>query len=164
MYIIDYLDYFENNTIGVNPFHTGHLGLIPENAKVRAGILKSKKGIGSEVCITPYYSGNFNSLFRLKCVLKEDKGVFHKLLKAISIVGLNIISSESATLESKKGHGISLLLDWSVSDYEKQLYLPENLSNLFFPILSDIIPSNDKRYLILLRQVLGQCADILDLD
>src|SRR5262249_37841200 len=90
----------------------------------------------------------------------EKRGVVNKLLRAISAMNINILSWESATLESNGGHGVFMLLDWSTAWPDKHA-LPKNLQNLFFPRLSGIIPSNDLRYIRLLRQILGPCADVL---
>jgi len=161
MFVIDYLKHSLSNRIVVPPFHSGHLGMLPNTANQHIALLQPEKSppTGCELCITPY-SKDLRYLFRLKCVLQEKRGVVNKLLRAIAAMNINILSWESATLESNGGHGVFMLLDWSTAQPEKHA-LPKNLQNLFFPRLSGIIPSNDLRYIRLLRQILGQCADVL---
>ncbi len=163
MFVIDYLKFAKEHSIQVPPFHSGHLGLMPRSAKQTAALLHSGNYTdGCEICVTPY-ERPLSSLFRLKCVLKEQSGVVYRLLRAIAAMGLNILSWESAILESKKGHGVFMLLDWGTAkkDFRKRIPLPKYIENIFFPQLAGIIPANDLRYLCLLRQILGQCADVL---
>jgi len=160
MFVIDYLKCSLSNRIVVPPFHSGHLGMLPNTADQHIALLQpAMSPAGCELCITPY-SKDIRFLFRLKCVLQEKRGVVNKLLRAIAAMNINILSWESATLESNGGHGVFMLLDWSTAWPDKHA-LPKNLQNLFFPRLSGIIPSNDLRYIRLLRQILGQCADVL---
>jgi len=161
MFVIDYLKVSESNRIVVPPFHSGHLGLLPHSARQTITLLQSARHpAGCELCITPY-DRPLDRLFRLKCVLKEKRGVVNRLLRAIAAMDINILSWESATLESNGGHGVFMLLDWSTTSTPTKVELPTNLQELFFPRLSGIIPSNDLRYIQLLRQILGQCADVL---
>src|ERR1051326_6535030 len=161
MFVIDYLKTSPTNRIIVPPFHSGHLGLLPGSANQNITLLQSSSNrSGCELCITPY-ERDLRYLFRLKCVLKEQRGVVNKLLRAIASMDINILSWESATLESNGGHGVFMLLDWSRTTTPEKLPLPKNLQGLFFPRLSGIIPPNDLRYIRLLRQILGQCADVL---
>lgn len=161
MFVIDYLKYSDSNRIIVPPFHSGHLGLLPKSADQHIALLRSASSpTGCELCITPYEC-ELQYLFRLKCVLQEKRGVVNKLLRAIAALGINILSWESATLESNGGHGVFMLLDWSTTASPEKVPLPKNLQGLFFPRLSGILPVNDLRYIRLLRQILGQCADVL---
>lgn len=161
MFVIDYLKSSESNTVVVPPFHSGHLGLIPRSASQTITLLRSARNLGGcELCVTPYEQP-LEHLFRLKCILKEQAGVVHRLLRAIAAMEINILSWESATLESNGGHGVFMLLDWSTTSSPTKVELPKNLHELFSTRLSGIIPFNDIRYIRLLRQILGQCADIL---
>ena len=160
MFVIDYLAETIGKFVEVSPFHTGHIGLIP-NTKATATLLQSNNHTeGCEICITPYQQ-SLRQLFRLKCILKEGKGVVNRLLRAIAALEINILSLECATLESKNGHGVYMLLDWGTSHTPVQVQMPGNVSNIFFPKLSGIIPPHDLRYLVLLRQIMGQCADVM---
>lgn len=161
MFVIDYLKVSDSNRIAVPPFHSGHLGLLPRSASQTITLLQSARNpAGCELCITPY-DRPLERLFRLKCVLLERRGVVNRLLRAIAAMDINILSWESATLESNGGHGVFMLLDWSTTTTPTKVTLPKNLQELFFPRLSGLIPSNDLRYIRLLRQILGQCADVL---
>lgn len=161
MFVIDYVKHSDSNRIVVPPFHSGHLGLLPKSADQHIALLQSTPGSsGCELCITPY-DRELQYLFRLKCVLLEKRGVVNKLLRAIAALGINILSWESATLESNGGHGVFMLLDWSTTASPEKVPLPKNLQGIFFPRLSGLIPPNDLRYIRLLRQILGQCADVL---
>ena len=161
MFVIDYLKKSTSNRIVVPPFHSGHLGLLPRSANQHIALLQSATSpAGCELCITPY-ERELEYLFRLKCVLQEKRGVVNKLLRAIAAMGINILSWESATLESNGGHGVFMLLDWSTTTSPERVALPKNLQGLFFPRLSGIIPPNDLRYVRLLRQILAQCADVM---
>jgi len=161
MFVIDYVKHSDSNRIVVPPFHSGHLGLLPRSADQHIALLQSAPGsAGCELCITPY-ERELEYLFRLKCVLLEKRGVVNKLLRAIAALGINILSWESATLESNGGHGVFMLLDWSTTASPEKVPLPKNLQGMFFPRLSGVIPANDLRYVRLLRQILGQCADVL---
>lgn len=161
MFVIDYLRRaLRRDKITVVPFHSGHLGMIPDFT-LTSTLLEPHSPTGNrEICVTPY-EHPLERLFRLKCILKEKSGVVNKLLRAIAAMRINILALESATLESKNGHGVYLLLDWGTSARHAPVPVPPNIASMFFPHLAGIVPSTDLRYVILLRQIIGQCGDVL---
>ena len=160
MFVIDFLQNAASDRLLVSPFHSGHLGLMPGTEMTATLPQSTHDGHGCEICVTPYQHP-LDCLFRLKCILREQAGVVYRLLRAISALDINILSWESATLESKSGHGVYMLLDWGTTTRPRPISMPPNISNMFFPQLSGIVPPNDLRYLILLRQIMGQCGDVI---
>lgn len=159
MFVIDYLKENDSNRILVPSFHGADVGFLSRSTHPHIALLQSTaRTAGCELCVTPY-ERPLEYLFRLRCVLRARRGVLHKLLRALSVVNLNILSLDSATFESTDEQRISMLLDWSTTTSPTRVTLPQNLRRLFFPLLSGIIPPHDLRYLRLLRQILAQCAD-----
>lgn len=159
MFVIDYLKQTDSDCIEVPPFH-GHLGLMPDSDYYISLLHAPLAAGGCEICITPYEQ-QLEFLFSLRCVLKEQRGVVNRLLRAIAAMDVNIVSWESSILETNGGHGVFMLLDWSTTKWRAKDVLSRNLQEVFFPRLSGIVPSGDLRYIRLLRQILGQCADLL---
>jgi hypothetical protein len=161
MFAFDYLQKSNLNQIVVPPSHYAHVGILSRNARQHIALLQSTLSpAGCELCITPY-ARPLEYLFRLKCVLRNTRGALHGFLRAIAAMDLNILSCESATFESMSEHRISMLLDWSTTPSPTRAAPPKNLREVFFPVLSAIIPRHDLRYVRLLRQILAQCGDTL---
>lgn len=163
MLIVDkiYKEKLNAGTFLVPPFHTGHLGLIP-GTHAKAVLLNQSEDIelGCEICVTPYDRDTRN-LFTIECTLMDKPGAVCSFLEAVASMGVNVVSLESASIDSMSKHSISLLLDWSTSPTKTQKATPTNVQNIFFPLLGSTIPINDFRYLILLQRVILFCESYL---
>jgi predicted amino acid-binding ACT domain protein/uncharacterized protein YlzI (FlbEa/FlbD family) len=156
MIVLDYLRELENNEIIVPPFHTGHLGFIP-NTTVRVGLISTQDSelSHSELILTPYDPST--ELAILRCTMKDGIGVVRKLVSALSALNINIVTQESSSINHQSQHTVNLLLDLSTSklnhdktyEWAKQKYRDYDY----------VFPLNDYRFLKIFERVIAYCGD-----
>lgn len=147
MIVLDYLKGMKNNEIVIPPFHTGHLGLIP-NTQVKLGVISpfSYEPSHCEIILTPYEPTNQMAV--ISCVMKDGIGVVKKLIDAISSLKINIITQESSSINHQSHHTINLLVDISHSEIKKDETF--EWSRHKYNEFSYVFPLNDQKYLKIL--------------
>lgn len=156
MIVLDYLRELNNNEIIVPPFHTGHLGFVP-NTTVRIGLIAPYDSEPShcELIITPYDPST--ELAILRCTMKDGVGVVRKLVSALSSLKINIVTQESSSINHQSQHTVNLLLDLSTSrlkedktyEWAKQKYRQYDY----------VFPLSDYRFLKIFERVIAFCGD-----
>src|SRR5918912_3995863 len=109
MIVLDYLKKTINNSICVPPFHTGHLGLLP-NTEVSIGLMNLPTTHHCELVITPY-EPSISDMAHVHCIMKDRPGVVQRLVDAVSLLGINIVTQESSAINQLNHHSVDLLID-----------------------------------------------------
>ncbi len=156
MIVLDYLKTLNKNEIVIPPFHTGHLGLLP-NTTVRLGIMSPYLNEPShcEIIVSPYESTK--DLAILRCTMKDNVGIVKELIDALSYLKVNIITEESSSINHQSHHTINLLIDLSRSnldhdstyEWSKQKYFEYDY----------VFPVNDYKYLKIFETIVAFCGD-----
>lgn len=156
MIVLDYLRELENNEIIVPPFHTGHLGFIP-NTTVRIGLIAPYANEPShcELIITPYDPST--ELAILRCTMKDGVGVVRKLVSALSSLNINVVTQESSSINHQSQHTINLLLDLSTSNLkEDKTY---QWAKQKYRAYDYVFPLSDYRFLKIFERIITYCGD-----
>ncbi|MCX6213524.1 hypothetical protein [Spirosoma sp.] len=156
MIVLDYLRELDNNEIIVPPFHTGHLGFIP-NTTVRIGLISPfvEEASHCEVIVTPYDPST--ELAILRCTMKDGVGVVRKLVSALSSLKINIVTQESSSINHQSQHTVNLLLDLSTSNLrEDKTY---EWAKQKYRIYDYVFPVSDYRFLKIFERVIAYCGE-----
>jgi predicted amino acid-binding ACT domain protein len=155
MIVLDYLRELNNNEIIVPPFHTGHLGFIP-NTTVRIGLIAPYDSEPShcELIITPYDPST--ELAILRCTMKDGIGVVRNLVSALSSLNINIVTQESSSINHQSQHTVNLLLDLSTSKLkEDRTY---EWAKEKYRAYDYVFPLSDYRYLKIFEKIMAYCG------
>jgi ACT domain-containing protein len=113
----------ESWVIAVPPFHTGHLGFVPDT-KVDVSLMRGAAGESShlqrqiefcEVLITPF-ARKVGELVRIECSMIDRPGVVEALIDAVSSLHVNIVTIESTIGEHPLQHLVAMIIDLSPSE------------------------------------------------
>ncbi len=158
MIVLDYLKKLKNNQIIIPPFHTGHLGLLPDT-QVKLGIFSPYVSDPShcELIISPY--DPTRELAILRCTMRDKIGVVKKLVDALSSLRINIISEESSAIDHQSYHTLNLLIDISRADFDGKK--THNWTINKFNRYSYVLPLNDERYVKIFETVIAFCGDAI---
>jgi len=158
MIVLDYLKRTHENAILVPPFHTGHLGLLPDTAVNVGLIILPSGGEHSELFITPYeYS--VSEMAHVHCTMKDRPGVVQRLLNAISLLGINIELEESSAINRLNHHSVNLLVDWSSSSFPPHESTP--LQRQRYSDWQSLFPLRDARCVRLFECIMAQCGHLI---
>lgn len=156
MIVLDYLRDLEDNEIIVPPFHTGHLGFIP-NTTVRIGLIAPYDNEPShcELIITPYDPNT--ELAILRCTMKDGVGVVRKLVAALSSLDINVVTQESSSINHQSQHTVNLLLDLSTANLkEEKTY---QWAKQKYRAYDYVFPLSDYRFLKIFERIITYCGD-----
>ncbi len=160
MIVLDYLKKTVDNCIQIPPFHTGHLGLVPET-EVSVGLM-TFPGTGDQHCellITPYEPSTEDMAY-VHCIMRDRPGVVQLLIEAVSLLGINIITQESSAINSLNHHAINLIIDWSSSIFAN-LAESDPSQRSRYSEWQALFPFRDGRYVRLFESIIAHCGHLL---
>lgn len=166
MIVLGYLSSAKSNVILIPPFHTGHLGLVPDTEVqiyLLAPTTEATESINCELLITPIQRKE-GRLCQISCLMDDKPGVVSHLIDAIYGTGLNIISQESSSINHLHHHFVTLLADWSSSPYptdEKRSLLSTQRR---FQDYASLFPIGSLRSVKLFENIVAQCCDVMAWD
>lgn len=160
MLVLDYPKLATDNSITIPPFHTGHLGFLPDTPVHMYLTHPQRKGTKeySELLITPFQR-NVGEMMRISCIMEDRPGVVERLIDAVSELNVNIVTQESASINHLNHHLVSMIVDLSSS------YLPRSepteVSRLDYADFRGLLPLDDTRVIELFESVLINCGDLI---
>jgi len=163
MLLLDYLRRIKESEVRIPPFHTGHLGLLPDTeVSVRLmGNLQERES-DCELYLTPF-AEDVERLCSLHCVLRDQPGVVNRIITAIYSLRINIVTLGSSVTDYKTTHTVDMLLDWNRSYYPERLEAPERIKRIYKDI-NCRIPTHDLRYVLLYEAIISLCGNEIQFD
>jgi hypothetical protein len=145
-------------SIAVPPFHTGHLGFVP-NTPVHIGIVTPQKQ-HSELVIAPF-SQDWQYLAAVTVTMHDRPGVVAQLATAFAAVGINIDTQESASVNHLDHHFVNLIVDFSTSPRLSVLPAPDTPAPIkrLYRAYGSLLSLHDFRFVQLFESIMLQCAD-----
>jgi hypothetical protein len=165
MLVLDSLRQTTKFEIEIPPFHTGHLGFVP-NTTVHVGFL-ARRAQGASPCeliVTPYQQSR-GDLTLLECTLRDEPGVVRKVIEVVSAFHINIVLQNSLSIDYQQRHHVSLLLDWSQSNYPNSEHQASTLrTRRIYAPYAALFPLEDMRYVALFEAIVANCLHDLHFD
>lgn len=157
--ILDYLRRTKEGIIVIPPFHTGHLGFVPDT-EVFVGLAAPWDATAShcELLVTPF-PPNMGSMFRLRCTMVDQPGIVNRLVDAVSALNINIVGMESAGINYLNNHVVEMVLDWSTSDDYRERDPTPAPTRAHYSSLQHRIPISELRNIRLFESIVARCGD-----
>jgi hypothetical protein len=145
--------------IAIPPFHTGHLGFVPDTP-VYIGLVTPQKQ-HCELVVAPF-SQDWNYLASVTVTMRDRPGVVSRLATAFAALGINIETQESASVNHLDEHFVSLLVDFSSSPQLSALPrdTPAPVQRLYRSFES-LFSLHDYRFIHLFESIMTRCADVI---
>jgi len=160
MIVLDYLRPLENNTLVVPPFHSGHLGFVPDTEVFVGMIADHVTGESPcELIITPFDPSPY--MTKLVCTMRDEPGVVGRLVRAVSKLGINIVTQESSSLHRLKYHRVNMILNWKTTSFEDPNKLSSLADQIRYRKFVGAVPTHLHYYLILFESIIEHCGDFL---
>jgi predicted amino acid-binding ACT domain protein len=157
MIVLDYLKWTKNNTILIPPFHTGHLGLLPDTT-VQVGLIAfPAEGDHCELIVTPYELSADKAY--VHCTMKDQPGVVQRLLEAVAVFSINIDLEESSAIDRLNYHSINLLIDWSSSQTRTRSSTRSQRQR--YAAWQSQFPLGEERYVRLFESIVAHCGHLI---
>jgi predicted amino acid-binding ACT domain protein len=157
MIVLDYLKWTKNNMILVPPFHTGHLGLVPDTT-VQVGLIAFPTGGDHcELIVTPYELSADKAY--VHCTMKDQPGVVQRLLEAVSLLNINIDLQESSAIDRLNYHSVNLLIDWSSSQLRSRDSTRPQRQR--YAAWQSHFPLGEERYVRLFESIVAHCGHLI---
>lgn len=161
MIILDYVRKMtERSEIVIPPFHTGHLGFVPET-EVHLGLLGDfqKEVSHYELLVAPFKLAHTH-LTHLGCTMRDQPGVVKRLVDAVSSLNINISTQESSSLHRSKYHRVNLILDWSTTTYDVNQLSSKRDQDRYRRFLPNF-PTHLHFYILLFEAVIKGCGEVI---
>lgn len=159
MIVLDYLKKTIGDSICVPPFHTGHLGLLP-NTEVSIGLMTlPETHHHCELVITPY-NPSASDMAHVHCIMRDMPGVVQRLIDAVSLLDMNIITQESSAINQLNHHSVDLLIDWSSSRFA-DLGDSELAQQHRYSPYQSLFPHKSALYVLLFESIIAHCGNVL---
>lgn len=159
MIVLDYLKKTIGDSICVPPFHTGHLGLLP-NTEVSIGLMTlPETHHHCELVITPY-TPSASDMAHVHCIMMDRPGVVQRLIDAVSLLNLNIVTQESSAINQLNHHSVDLLIDWSSSRFS-DLGESEPAQQHRYSNYQALFPHKSAPYVLLFESIIAHCGNVL---
>lgn len=159
MIVLDYLKKTIDHSICVPPFHTGHLGLLP-NTEVSVGLMNLPSSHAHcELVITPYEPST-SDMAHVHCIMKDRPGVVQRLVEAVSLLDINIVTQESSAINQLNHHSVDLLIDWAYSDLST-LGDSEPAQQHRYSDYQALFPHKSARYVRLFESIIAHCGNVI---
>jgi ACT domain-containing protein len=164
MLILGYPNRTVGSSIVIPPFHTGHLGFVPETeVQIYLKVPYTEGATNCEIVITPYES-NTENIMQLSCTMKDQPGVVGRLINVIASMKINIVSLASSGIDYLNSHRVDMILDWSTSEaYQRNVPSSQSVQRHYRDYHS-IFPINIQRYVELFERIIENCESVLALD
>lgn len=160
MLVLDYPRRAADGNLTIPPFHTGHLGFLPETPVHTYLTHFQRKGAReySELLITPFQR-NVGEMMRLGCIMEDAPGVVERLVDAVSDLNINIVTQESAAINHLNHHLVSMIVDLS------SCYLPRaeprESALRDYGDYRGLVPLDDSRAVALFESIFIRCAHFI---
>lgn len=162
MDILDYLKRAKGPIITIPPFHTGHLGFVPDTeVYVYLAIPPNPGSTNCEVVVTPYES-TMDNIMQFNCTMRDQPGVVNRLVDVIAERNINIASLETVSIRQFDHHRATMILNWSTAGEKYSRHIPSSQkTQLGYWDYHSIFPVNDERYVELFERIIESCSDVL---
>lgn len=160
MLVLDYprTTEVDSPSILVPPFHTGHLGFIPDTP-VHFGIVTPQR-THSEVVVAPF-SQDWQYLAAVAVTMLDAPGVVSRLVTAVASLDINIETQESASVNHLDHHAVNLIVDFSSSPSLSRIpETPVPIQRLYRQYSAQFTLS-DFRFVHLFEAIMAYCADVI---
>lgn len=161
MLVLDYprVTSVADPAIALPPFHTGHLGFVPDTP-VFIGIVTPQKQ-HSELVIAPF-SQDWRYLAAVTVTMRDRPGVVSRLATALAALDINIETQESASVNHLDEHFVNLIVDFSSSPRLSVLLAdtPAPVQRLY-RAYSSVFALHDFRFVQLFESIMIRCADVV---
>lgn len=163
MLVLDYPRRATDGSLTIPPFHTGHLGFLPETPVHMYLTFPQRRGAReyTELLITPFQR-NVGEMMRLTCIMEDAPGVVERLVDAVSDLNINIVTQESASINHLNHHLVSMIVDLS------SCYLPRSKPRESalggYSDYRGLVPLDDTRALALFESIFIRCAHLIRWD
>jgi hypothetical protein len=157
--VLDFPRSTEHGKLTVPPYHTGHLGFIPDT-EFYISLMSPSEAQPShfEVVIAPFQSVH-GRITQLSCMMDDEPGVVGRLTKAVSSLGINIVTQESSVYDRLDHHFVNMILDWTPS---KEPDRPsDSKAQRQYQNYRALFPINRHRYVKLFETIVENCWDVL---
>jgi hypothetical protein len=126
MFILDLPKTFDGETIQLPMYHRGHLSLKPEtkvwlcvikgadivsNKILTGNNKKSQKIVMPEIVISPIDFKAWDDIWRISLIVYDRVGAVSNLLETLKELNINILVSETCTIERQEFHNINIVVD-----------------------------------------------------
>jgi hypothetical protein len=164
MLVLGYLSHLNQNALRIPPFHTGHLGLLPDT-EVNLYLVapNTAHSVSCELLVSPV-NRKPDSLTQITCVMEDKPGVVSHLIEAVSDLKLNIICQESSSINHMNHHLVELLVDWSTSSFSDDKADSFDSTQRDYRNYSSIFPVRSRRSMALFDSIVAHCADVIVFD
>jgi hypothetical protein len=154
--------------ITVPPFHTGHLGFVPETPAWVGLVAAPTKGRHCEVIVTPFEQ-EVRYLAHVSVAMRDEVGVVARLIAAVASLGINIEVQESSSINLLDHHYVSLLVDLSEAsvaprtEFSSPASIPETPTAVrrLYRGYDSLFPVQDLRFVRLFEAIVTHCADVI---
>ena len=149
-------------SITVPPFHTGHLGFVPDTP-VRVGLVNaSSEAPHREVVVTPFKKDP-RDLALVTVAMRDRAGVVARLVGAVAALELNIEVLESSSIKLLDNHSVTLLVDLSgASAADRPGELTPTAARRMYQGYDSVFPVGDLACMRLFESIVAHCADVIE--
>ena len=155
-------------SIAVPPFHTGHLGFVPDTPVRISLVATPAAGRHCEVVVTPFEQ-DFRYLAFVSVTMRDEPGVVGRLIAAVAHLGINIEVQESSSINLLSHHFVSLLVDLSESsmsgraEFSTPAAIPVSPTAVqrLYRNYDSVFPVRDLRFVRLFESIVAHCADVI---
>ncbi|MGN6815845.1 MAG: hypothetical protein ACTHK3_07150, partial [Solirubrobacterales bacterium] len=148
--------------IRVPPFHTGHLGFVPDTP-VCVGLVQGPLGAPHrEVVVTPFKKDP-RDLVLVTVAMRDQAGVVARLMGAVAALGFNIEVLESSSIKQLHNHSVTLLVQLSAppGGISSNDETPTAVRRLYQGYDS-VLPVENLACVCLFESIVAHCADVLE--
>lgn len=149
-------------TLEVTPFHTGHLGFVPDTP-VRVGLVNESPEVPHrEVVVTPFKKDT-RDLALVTVAMRDRAGVVARLVSAVAALGFNIEVLESSSIKQLHNHSVTLLVQLSkpLGGLSVEDETPTAIQRVYQGYDS-IFPVENFACVCLFESIVAHCADIIE--
>ena len=158
MFVLDYIKKTVDDAIQIPPFHTGHLGLVPD-IEVSAGLTIQNRGDQHcELIVSPYEPTS--EMAQVHCIMQDRPGVVQRLLEAVSLLDINIVTQESSAINSLHHHSVDLIIDWTSSPYAGSAG-SDPRQRARYAEWQQLFPHKDARFVRLFESIMAHCGHLM---
>lgn len=152
--------------IEIPPFHTGHLGFLPET-KVQVTLMRGADETREfhpdevtfcELLVTPF-ARKVGELVRIECSMIDCPGVVQSLIAAVSSLHVNIVTIETTIDDHPPQHQIAMIVDLSparIGEQDPIGKIPDEYRKY-----SRNVPLDDPALIQIFERIADKCGGVL---
>lgn len=155
-------------SITVPPFHTGHLGFVPDTPARVSLVASPASRRHCEVIVTPF-AQDVRYLARVAVAMRDETGVVSRLIDAVAALDMNIEVQESSSINLLHHHFVTLLVDLSEAsmsdsaEFSSPSSIPETPPAVkrLYRGYESLFPVHDLRFVRLFESIVAHCGDVI---